>query len=639
MDDEVLKVIILLKSKSTAPQITSPPTVTNVTDNTAVISWSTDEPADSEVQYGDNSAAWDSYDLSQYRCRPGDQSQCDPNRSFSQYRTIISGSGQPTGTGDGPVVSEEGLFPPARIPTPHPPSSPHRRRWCRFPAPSATIVWETNEPSDSRVEYGLTTGYGSTQSDGYGCNIPQHHLNALQPATTYQFRVGSQDIAGNPYAYSGNDSFTTGAAPDTTPPVIVSTPTVTNITYNSAIVEWETDEPATSIVQFGRSTSYARSKSLTAYVTNHSVTLTLLESETLYHFRVGSTDEAGNGPRYSTDDTFTTDPAPDVDAPVLTSSPTVTGVTDTTATIVWDTDEPSNSQVRYELFTATWAAMSNIKNKAEMVQHHTVTLTGLTDNTQYYFRVGSTDAAGNGPDSSATDNNPSAALSLTTQAETTAPVIISAPTVTAVTESTATIVWDTDEPSNSQVRYAISAGTFSWSTYPLVKNSAAMVTHHSVTLTGLIYAQPYYFRVGSTDLLGNGPNPLFTDDHNPTNTELTFTTLADQTPPTITASPTVTGKTNATATIEWSTDEPSNSLVRYDTQSRTWATYASSQNEPAMVTNHSVTITGLSGNTTYYFRIGSTDAEGNGPTTSNQVSFTTNTTRMSRHHSSVLRQP
>ena len=213
--------------------------------------------------------------------------------------------------------------------------------------------------------------------------------------------------------------------------MIVSTPTVTNITYDSAIVEWETDEPATSIVEFGKTTSYARSKSLTAYVTNHSVTLTLLEDETLYHFRVGSTDEAGNGPRYSGDGTFTTDPAPDEDAPVLTSSPTVTGVTDTTATIVWDTDEPSNSQVRYELFTATWAAMSNIKNKAEMVQHHTVTLTGLTDNTQYYYRVGSTDAAGNGPDSSATDNNPSAALSLTTQAETTAPVIISAPTVTA----------------------------------------------------------------------------------------------------------------------------------------------------------------------------------------------------------------
>lgn len=103
-----------------------------------------------------------------------------------------------------------------------------------------------------------------------------------------------------------------------------------------------------------------------------------------------------------------------------------------------------------------------------------------------------------------------------------------------------------------------------------------------------------------------------------------FTTQApDTTVPQIISPPTVTGKTNTTATIEWTTDEPSNSLVQYGTGSSAWGSYPSSKNDTAIVTSHSVTITGLNGSTTYYFRVGSTDSAGNGPTTSNEVSFTT----------------
>jgi len=608
------------------PTITAPPTVTDVTNNTAVINWSTDESADSQVQYGDNSAAWGGYD----------SDQTDTNLVINHSMTITSLAadtvhyyrvGSTNGTGEGPIISAESSFTTDPDPDTTSPVITTPPSVVSVSSTTATIVWVTDEPSDSLIEYGLTTGYGSNQADATDVTAHSITLDSLSPLTTYQFRVGSQDIAGNPRTYSGNDSFTTDAAPDTTPPVIVSVPTVTSITDTTAIVQWETDEPATSIVEFGQNIPYARSTTVTEYVTDHTVSLTLLEGSTLYHFRVGSSDAAGNGPRYSSDGTFTTEPTPDTTAPVITTTPTVTGVTDTTATIEWDTDESSNSQVRYDTTAMSWTNLGSFANSAAMVTHHNVTITGLSNETTYYFRVGSTDAAGNGPDPSYTpDNNPTnSALSFTTQPDATAPVITSAPTVTAVSDTTATIEWDTDEPSNSQVRYATAAGIYNWNTYPSVKNTAPMVTHHSVTLTGLSNAQDYYFRVGSTDILGNGPDPGFVDDNNPTNSELNFTTLADQTPPTITAPPTVTGITDTTATIEWSTDEPSNSQVRYDVQSRTWEAYPSSQNDGAMVTNHSVTITGLGGDTQYYFRVGSTDAEGNGPTISNQVNFTTNT--------------
>jgi hypothetical protein len=149
----------------------------------------------------------------------------------------------------------------------------------------------------------------------------------------------------------------------------------------------------------------------------------------------------------------------------------------------------------------------------------------------------------------------------------------------------------------------------SWDGYESSENDATVLTNHSVTLTGLSGSSTYYFRAGSTDTSGNGPA---------TSAEYSFTTDVepDVTPPQIISPPTVTIKANQTATIVWTTDEGSNSQVQYDTQSRVWDAYASSQNDADMLTSHSVTLTNLTGDTLYYFTVGSTDAAGNGPATS-----------------------
>jgi Purple acid Phosphatase, N-terminal domain len=82
---------------------------------------------------------------------------------------------------------------------------------------SAVVSWQTNKPSDSQVEYGTTTAYGSmTTLDG--TRVPNHSqtLTNLQPATTYQFRVRSRDEGGST-VLSSNFAFTTKTL-DTTPP-------------------------------------------------------------------------------------------------------------------------------------------------------------------------------------------------------------------------------------------------------------------------------------------------------------------------------------------------------------------------------------------------------------------------------------
>jgi hypothetical protein len=97
-----------------------------------------------------------------------------------------------------------------------------------------------------------------------------------------------------------------GPAPDTTPPFITGGPSASGIDHQGATITWSTDEDATSVVKYGKTTSYTDSVVSAAYVKSHSASLTGLDALTLYHFKVYSADEAGNRVG-SSDRTFTTD--------------------------------------------------------------------------------------------------------------------------------------------------------------------------------------------------------------------------------------------------------------------------------------------------------------------------------------------
>lgn len=81
---------------------------------------------------------------------------------------------------------------------------------------SATITWDTDKPSDSMVNYGLTTSYGSHVYDatlvtaGHSIN-----LTGLTPATTYHYKVTSTDSSGNT-ASSIDGTFFTASIPTST---------------------------------------------------------------------------------------------------------------------------------------------------------------------------------------------------------------------------------------------------------------------------------------------------------------------------------------------------------------------------------------------------------------------------------------
>ena len=73
---------------------------------------------------------------------------------------------------------------------------------------SATIVWNTDELADSRVEYGMTLAYGQTATNDTDTLNHEVALSGLAANMTYHFRVKSRDASNNE-ATSADFTFTT----------------------------------------------------------------------------------------------------------------------------------------------------------------------------------------------------------------------------------------------------------------------------------------------------------------------------------------------------------------------------------------------------------------------------------------------
>lgn len=97
------------------------------------------------------------------------------------------------------------------------------------------------------------------------------------------------------------------------------------------------------------------------------------------------------------------------------------------------------------------------------------------------------------------------------------------------------------------------------------------------------------------------------------------TVNVDNNPPVISGI-NITGITSTVATVNWSTNEAADSYIEYDIDPG--VPYTSSAADLSMVTGHSLPLAGLSPNTTYYYRVRSTDAAGHS-TLSSEGSFTT----------------
>ena len=161
---------------------------------------------------------------------------------------------------------------------------------------------------------------------------------------------------------------------------LISNISSTDITDTSATISWTTDKLSDSQVEYGQTVGYGNCTTLDgSMATSHSQELTGLSPNTLYHYRVKSGDSDGN-PTLSEDCTFTTLNASALRIMSIASS----GITGSSATILWTTNLPSDSQVEYGQ-TAGYGSSTTLSGS--MMTSHSQELTGLNANTLYHYRV------------------------------------------------------------------------------------------------------------------------------------------------------------------------------------------------------------------------------------------------------------
>lgn len=250
-------------------------------------------------------------------------------------------------------------------------------------ATEATVAWQTNKPMDSIVDYGPTTAYGQTttlnasRSTNHTVVIP-----GLTPETTYHYRVRSKDYCGREVAGPDRTFSTTAdaAVPDTT--IISGPPNNGKACDTTVTFGWVGTDNATPREELVY--SYKMDEAAwSAYVADVSHEFTGL-AEGLHTFMVRAKDTAGN---------IDSTPAVayfyvDLTAPTITPGSINLSAKQSTCIINWRTDEPCTSQVEYGT-TTSYGSLSVLDPSS--VATHRITLSGLTPETTYHFRVKSND--------------------------------------------------------------------------------------------------------------------------------------------------------------------------------------------------------------------------------------------------------
>jgi DNA-binding beta-propeller fold protein YncE len=283
---------------------------------------------------------------------------------------------------------------------------------------AATIIWNTDEASDSQVEYGLDTNYGN--SSPLDPNLVTAHaitLSGLAVNTTYHFRMKSRNAVGN-LATSGDFTFTTSSFDVTLEAEnmpIKTTGTLRSpgwLLWDSGYIAQDVTFPAAGLYKF---TLRAQGNLVAGDWSQAELrldqapqTVITVDSPTYTDFVVEMTVGAGthevaiafiNDYWDPPDDrnlwvdwlrlqsTGPTDTQPPVISNVASSN-----ITNSAATVAWATNEASDSQVEYGL-TTSYGSSSPLNSL--LVTSHTVVLSSLQANATYHYRVKSKDGSGN----------------------------------------------------------------------------------------------------------------------------------------------------------------------------------------------------------------------------------------------------
>lgn len=442
----------------------------------------------------------------------------------------------------------------------------------------------------------------------------------MSSSTDYYYRVISNDNDGNTSFSSATIKVNANGVQDLgeggggvsqteIPPTISNISTSTYTTQ--ATISWDTDDQLSdSSVEYttddSGSFAAASSTGLSTMANNaaglgrHRVTLSGLTPNTTYYLKVRSRNSLDAMASTTVDGSgrtlfITTNSGPIISA-IASSS-----VSNTQATISWNTDLEADSYVVYSTSTDPDLGLARQAGDNQSVSAHSVTISNLLPGTKYYYYVKS---------GVARDDNGHNYYSFTTTIDLASPVIVFSGV--SASDVNATISWTTDEAASSTLSYGISTDYGSTT----VNNNLNF--DHAATISGLLPNTKYYFKISVADINANSGQLVPAVDY--------FTTLStpDVAAPVIsTSSIAVDSTTAGSAVISWQTDEPSSSFVLYAATTTDFDAVKQEVGQSDLENPHSVSISNLNQSQIYYYKVKSIDAGGNIASSSAFKSFTT----------------
>ncbi|KYK27375.1 hypothetical protein AYK26_03895 [Euryarchaeota archaeon SM23-78] len=226
---------------------------------------------------------------------------------------------------------------------------------------------------------------------------------------------------------------------------------------------------------------------------NEYYNVTSLLADTTYEIQVRAVDN-WTTPNVGdfVNDTATTEPSADVTPPII-SNVLNNSITDSSVNITWDTDEVSDSVVKYG--TSSGSYTDTAINTSQLTKH-IIHLTGLKPSTMYYYVVNSTDPAGN--------TNQSKEYNFTTEADGTPPhysSIIASPSSPATYSPGATYQFNTTWQDSGWIDKVWIEHNFTGTmqNYTYVPNTSSVYYYNY----GNIAAGNYVWRMHANDSAGN----------------------------------------------------------------------------------------------------------------------------------------
>jgi len=537
---------------------------------------------------------------------------------------------------------------------------------------SVTICYTLSGSGYGKVYYGPTTAYGFAYQEEAASDCGKIiRLSNLTPGTTYNYKIVSwpaNGTEGNDGASSPNYVFATPAS-DTVPPGNVAdgkanlgSAATATATHDSVTFNWKTpgddgwnagSGPARYQVKYQKhggtlfqspsdggfwnsapeiaaaQLAFAPTLPATMGITQ-SLTISGLEANTTYRFGVLSYDAAGNASNLPGIWDIKTAATPtDTFPPAQITGLKVDTVTTTSIafswTAPWDPGINSTPQAasRYEIRYKLTPIETESDWQSSLVATNPVpptpvsggtmqsyTLNGLTAGKTYYLAIRAYDAGGLASTLNTTFTG------TTTQPDTTPPVVSNV-RATNISQTSAIISFDLDEPGKAKVEYKLDGGVLVAS--PEITVAKDNIKSIGIYLPNLTKGTAYTYQIMATNETG-----LSTTQPN-----FSFTTLSDtqstSTPPTTPNTPTLSNVRIAEifrdgAKIEGTSNQQVTMKVEYGTTSQHGTISPFSSNAAA---TPSIELRGLAPDTIYYARAYVKNTDGVISAPSQQLQFKT----------------